>query len=221
MGYSHWLMVGGIAGLSVVGNDSVRIRIRDQGLPEAVEMMALIGNLGSVYQGIELHGVNRKGEKERGNNADLKGYLAEGGRDLGPSEKDAKAAAEAYVKVVKRYLKSITQRTKPMLRLGTKAHASAVKRQARVKKAQAKGAKGASQAEARAYRKAGKLVAKLIADRMEKSEDKDGQVKPVSQDYAAQRAIDVGMPDDTYIVFRRSGQLLANYAAGRLKLIKK
>ena len=199
----------------------MRIQIRDQGLPEAVEMMSLIGNLGSDIQGIELHGVNRKSENERGTNADIKAYLAEGGRDLGPNDDDAKKAAEAYVKVVTRYLKSITQRIKPMPRLGTKAHAAAVKRQARVKKAQKKGKKGASMADARAFKKAGKLVAKIIADRIEKGEDMHGQVKPVGQDYAAQRAMDMGMPDDTHIVFIRSGQLLANYAAGRLKLIKK
>jgi len=183
--------------------------------------MSLIGNLGSDIQGVELHGVDRKGKNEKGTNADIKEYLAEGGRDLGPNEADAKKAAEEYVKVVQRYLKSITQRIKPMPRLGTKAHAAAVKRQARVKKAQAKGKKGASMADARAFKKAGKAVAALITARMEKSEDMHGQVIPVTQDYAAQRALDTDMPDDTYIVFRRSGQLLANYAAGRLKLIKK
>jgi hypothetical protein len=199
----------------------MRIQIRDQGLPEAVEMMALIGNLGSDIQGVELHGLARKGANEKGTNADVKEYLAEGGRDLGPNDADAKKAAEAYVAVVQRYLKSITQRVKPMPRLGTKAHAAAVKRQARVKKAQAKGKKGASQADARAFRKAGKAVAAIIAKRIEKGEDMNGQVKPVGQDYAAQRALQHSMPDDTHIVFIRSGQLLANYAAGRLKLVKK
>ena len=198
-------------------------------MPEAVEMMSLIGNLGSQIQGVELHGVNRKGAGERGTNADVKKYLAEGNsrskkrvqRDLGPNDADAKKAAEEYVKVVQRYLKSITQRIKPMPKLGTKAHAAAVKRQARVKKAQKKGKKGATQADARAFRKAGKVVAKIIADRIEKGEDMNGQVKPVGQDYAAQRAMDMGMPDDTHIVFTRTGQLLANYAAAQLKLIKK
>lgn len=197
----------------------MRIQIRDQGLPEAVEMMSLIGNLGSDIQGIELHGVNRKGENERGTNADIKAYLAEGGRDLGPNDDDAKKAAEAYVKVITRYLKSITQRTKPMPRLGTKAHAAAVKRQARVKKAQAKGKKGASMADARAFKKAGKAVMALITARMEKSQDKDGRVTPVDPDYAKARERKYGIPKGE--VFKARGELLANYAAGRLKLIKK
>ena len=199
----------------------MRIQIREQGIPEAVEMMSVIGHLGSDIQGVELHGVGRKGEGEKGTNADLKGHLADGGRDLGPGDEDAKKASIEYAKIITRYLKTITQRIKPMPALGTRAHAAAVKRQARVKKAQAKGKVGASLAEARAYKRAAKIVGKLIADRMEQGQDKDGQVIPVSSEYAGQRAVDMGMPDDTNIVFIRSGQLLANYAAGRAKLVKK
>ena len=199
----------------------MRIQIREQGTPEAVELMSVIGHLGSDIQGVELHGVGRKGKNEKGTNADLKGHLADGGRDVGPGNEDAKKASIEYVKIITRYLKTITQRIKPMPRLGTKAHGAAVRRQARVKKAQAKGKKGAAMAEARAYRKAAKLVGKLIADRMEQGQDKNGKVIPVDPDYASQRAVDMDMPDDTNIVFIRSGQLLANYAAGRAKLVKK
>ena len=183
--------------------------------------MSLIGNLGSDVQGVELHGVNRKGEKERGNNTDVYQGLKDQGRDLGPNDKDGLAAATEYVKVVQRYLKSITQRIKPMPRLGTKAHAAAVRRQARVKKAQAKGKKGAAWADTRAFRKAGKAVMANVTKRMEKSQDKDGNVTKVSEKYAKWRAAKFDVPEDQSLVFRASGQLLANYAAGRLKLIKK
>ncbi len=179
--------------------------------------MALIGNLGSVYQGIELHGVNRKSGK--GNNSDVYQGLKDQGRDLGPNEADAKKAAVEYVKVITRYLKSITQSTKPMAPLSARAGAAAAKRQARVKKAQAKGAKGASMADARAYKKAGKAVMAAITARMEKNQDKNGTVTPVDPDYAKTRERKYGIPKSE--VFKAQGELLANYAAGRLKLIKK
>ena len=199
----------------------MRIQIREQGIPEAVELMSVIGHLGSDIQGVELHGVARKGAGEKGDNAQLKGYLADGGRDLGPGDEDAKEASIEYAKIITRYLKTITQRIKPMPALGTRARAAAAKRQARVKKAQAKGKVGAAMAEARAYKRAEKLVGKLIADRMEDSEDKNGNVQPVDPDYAKERAKKFGVPDDPGQVFKASGQLLANYASGRAKIVKK
>ncbi len=174
----------------------MRVDFKATGMDKARNMMIALGKMGAAHKGLVAHATDRKGEGETGTNADVMGYLADGGRDIGPSEDDAKAAAEMYIKHVEAFLRLQTDTKKPP------------------------SAQRVNNASGRAFRAAGKVIGKILTDRVDKGEDMDGQVKPVGQDHAAARAIARNMPDDTYIVLKDTGQLLADLAAGRVKLVK-
>jgi len=174
----------------------VRINFKTKGMDKARNMMTALAKMGASHRGIQFLATNRRGKGEKGTNADVAAYLKEGGRDLGPSEEDAKKAAEAYVKVAEQFLRMQTDTKKPP------------------------SAGMANNASAKAYRLAAAVVQKMITARIDKSEDIDGQADPVTEEYAKWRAAKFQMADDTGQVFKASGQLLANYAQGSGKLVK-
>jgi len=175
----------------------VRIDFKATGPNKAQNMMNALGKMGAAYRGIEMHGLGRQGQGERGTNADVKEWLAEGGRDIGPNDEDAKKAAEEYVKVAEMFLRQQTDKKPPS-------------------------AQAANMASAKAFRDAATVVQKILAGRVDKGEDKDGNVKEVTEAYAKARAAKYGIPDSTSEILKASGQLLANLQGqGGLKLVKK
>jgi hypothetical protein len=176
----------------------VRIDFKTKGLKKARNIMLALGKMGAAYRAIEMHGKQRQGEGERGTNADVKDYLAEGGRDLGPNEDDAHKAAVAYVAQAEKFLRLQQDVKKPP------------------------SAQAANQASAKAFTNAARVVQRILADRVDKSEDQDGTAEKVTAPYAKARAAEYGIPDDQSQVFKASGQLLANLqGTGGLKLKKK
>ena len=176
----------------------VRIDFKSKGMDKARNMMTALAKMGAAYRGIEMHGKSRQGAGERGTNADVKDYLAAGGRDIGPSADDAEKAAREYVKQAEAYLRMQTDTKKPP------------------------SAQSANHASARAFKRAATIVQRILADRVDKSEDMDGQADSVTEAYAKARAAKYGVPDDTNQVLTASGQLAANLqGSGGLKLVKK
>ncbi len=176
----------------------MRIDFKTKGLKKARNMMLALGKMGAAYRGIEMHGRQRQGAGERGTNADVKENLALGGRDLGPNDDDAQKAALEYVRVANQFMRQQVDTAKPP------------------------SAQAANMASAKAFRKCATIVQRILADRVDKSEDKDGQADKVGDKYSKARAAKYGIPDDQMQVFKASGQLLANLqGSGGLKLVKK
>ena len=175
----------------------MHMSVKTKGFNKAKNMITLLAKMGAAYQGIEFPAASRKGPGEKGTNSDVVEHLKDGGRDLGPSEEDATKAAQAYVKVVEQFL-----RMQPDI----KTPPTAAK---------------ASMASAKAFRAAAAVVQKILTDRVDKSEDVDGQADEVTKEYAKWRAAKFSMSDDQNQVFKASGQLLANLAQGTGKLKRK
>jgi len=176
----------------------LRIDFKTKGLKKARNMMLALGKMGAAYRGIEMHGRARQGAGERGTNADVKEWLAEGGRDIGPSDEDAQKAAAEYVRVAEQFMRQQVDTKKPP------------------------SAQAANHASAKAFRRCAAIVQRILADRVDKSEDMDGQADAVTKAYAKARAAKFGISDDQNQVFKASGQLLGNLqGSGGLKLVKK
>lgn len=174
----------------------MKIDFQAKGLDKARNMMDALGKMGAAHRAISLGAMSRKGEGESGTNADVKENLALGGRDIGPNEEDARMAAEAYVKQAEKFMRMQTDAKKPP------------------------SAQAANQASKLALKMAADVVSGILVERVEKSEDKDGKVVEVSEDYAKWRSGKFSMPDDQMIVFRASGQLLSNLASKKYKYHK-
>jgi len=172
----------------------MQISMKATGMNKARNMMAALAKFGAAYTGIEVGADARKGLGEKGTNADVTEWLAEGGRDLGPSEKDATAAAKMYVKHAEKFLRMQTDTKKPP------------------------SARAANQACGFALRRAAEVIRDIMTDRINKGEDMNGNIKKVTKAYATARAAEFEMADDQMQVFKASGQLLANFASGRAKL---
>lgn len=154
-----------------------------------------LGSMIGAYTGIEFPAASRKGAGEKGTNADVIDHLRDGGRDLGPSKEDAQKTAAEYTKRVKIFLRQQKDTKKPPSTAKT------------------------NQAGAKALRAAAAIVQKVLVNRIEKSEDMDGQVNHVDPTYAKQRERKHGVPKGE--VFKASGQLIADLARGTGKLTKK
>ena len=168
-----------------------------KGMGKAKHILAASAMFDAAYRGVEMRAAARKGPGESGTNADVKQGLADGGRDIGPNDEDGKKAAEAYVAIKESFLRMQSEKKPPSR--------ASVNQQAM-----------------KAWRAAGDAVNKNTLKRIEASKDKDGSVIEVSPEYAKARAAARSMPDDQSIVYRDSGQLIADHAnRGGLQVIKK
>ena len=175
----------------------LKLDVKAVGLGKAKHIVTALALMNSAYRGIVMNGLSRKGEGEKGTNADVKEYLAEGGRDIGPNDEDGEKAAAAYAVIAETFMRLQNEKTPP-----TQAMANNWGK--------------------KAYTAAAEAVNAEMAKRVDKGEDKDGQVIEVTPEYAKWRAKEFTMPDSTNIVLKASGQLLANLqGSGGLKLVKK
>ncbi len=174
------------------------IDMKVTGMKTAARMMRFMAFLGAEYRGIEKRGRTRESTFGYGieTNADVKEYLAEGGRDLGPNDEDAEDSAKAYVAAVMKHLSFM-------------------------KKGKVNVTAAAKQAQAKSLRAAALAVSKNWVARIEGNEDKDGNSDEVTPEYAKVRARKYSMTDSTSVIFKASGQLLADLAGrGGFKLKK-
>ena len=174
----------------------MRVDFKATGLNRAKNMSFALGGFIASHSGIEVGATSRKGKGETGTNANVTDSLADGGRDLGPSEDDGKKVAEAWVKRCEAFTRMQKDTPKPPSQ------------------------QAVNQASGFALHRAADIIAKIMTDRIDASEDKNGNVIEVKDTYAKARAAKYSMADNTSEVFKASGQLLANFASGQRKLKK-
>lgn len=183
------------------------------GMENAAEMMALLGNLGGTVRGCRWMAHTRRGEKRVSNNRQVVDWLADGERDIRPTEKDATDAAKKFVASVYRYMQIVSKSKKRILKAGPELDAA-------VAKAQAAGKLKANNASAKAYRAAAMVIKQRMLDRVESGKVNTGSdADKVTKTYAKRRAKKYGIPDD--VVFKATGQLVENLADnGAFELVR-
>jgi hypothetical protein len=184
-----------------------------QGLDNAQEMLMMLNKLGSNIMGISLKADSRD---SGANNAAIINYLAgkhaDGSdseshkgpiRDIRPTEDDSDAAAAQFLEKVENRLRLIAKK---------KRLAKTAAQRATLEKL-AKNA--ADEASRTGFRAAGKLIVKILSDRVESN----AYEPPTSEEYARRRQNLYGISPG--VSLRASGRLLRNLQGGRLKLFTK
>ncbi|MCP4640651.1 MAG: hypothetical protein GY851_09470 [bacterium] len=182
----------------------MKLDIKSKGMDKVAAQMALLANLGATVKGIALHGATRKGGMDSG---DVIGFLAEGGRDISPTEDDSDEAAQAYLLKVEERLRMMKSKGWVTSRKGQVAI---------VKGAELEGKRAAGGAQSIALREAGKVMTKILRDRVTQQTTNDGnKADAVSPAYATWREYKYQVPKST--VFRATGQLLAELNVSGLR----
>jgi hypothetical protein len=179
----------------------MQLDLKMSGDKRAMKLMKYMQKLGSTVKGAEYRGRKRSGEHDQKglNNAQVIEYLKDGGRDIDKFNSDeADKIVGEYALEIERRMQRITEGKNDI----TVAQVFAD--------------------EAAAYRKAVKAALEMYQARIEAGKDADGNTKPVTKEYAKWRANTFGVPNDTSLLFKASGQLLSDVAPepGNLSNIK-
>lgn len=132
-------------------------------------------------------------------NGEILKYLADGGRDITPTDEDLGRYAKIWADEVTRQLdrrSKLAATGKTLVNVQSTARA---------------GITGG-------LRKAAMAYAETLAFRAKAGIDKNGVMKPVTEAYAAQRHRRHGVANDTSVVFKASLQLINNIITKRIKV---
>lgn len=194
------------------------IDIKADGVDAATEVLAILAGLGATTVGVSLAAkkypggsgptvgdvINFLAGKDRDGETDVK---PPGGikRDIRPTSEDSDAAARLLVTEAERRLRMTTRHGKALKRWGAGAKAAFLK----------DGQKVADNIAAAGLRAGGKLIKKIMSNRVE-----SGMYRPpTSEDYARARLKKYGIAPS--VALRASGLLLKNLQGGRLLLSRR
>jgi hypothetical protein len=198
---------GGVAGL---------IDVQAAGMDQATEMLALLGQMGSMVRGGYLKAQKREEDRTL-TNGDVLQFLAGNKkdgtpstshkgpiRDALPTKQDADEAGRIFVRAVEKSLNMISKRGKRFKRWDEKASRKFI----------LSGKKKADQASASGLRKA----IKQVRDRMATRISSGLFTPPTSVKYALWRLNKFSRPP--HVTMKASGQTLKNVTSGTIKIEK-
>ena len=186
----------------------MKVEVKTRGFNSMTSAIAYMARLGAKPRGVSMLGRTRN-ENGNINNSDVIQYLKDGGRDTTLTKEDSNI------------LGGIVSRTfMERLRILTASFNKGFDTPKGLTAAKAQGMKVANAAASSALMAAGRRAKEIILERLENSQTNDGNQSEVTIPYAQARASKYGVPNDTSLVFKASGQLIDNVSSGFLKLHK-